>query len=715
MKKIKFLLLLFSIALINLSAQNHFTIEQIVHQPSSLLPAKLEQLQWVTGTDKFSYIQKFGDNDQLIIETVEEGNKKIVLRLSELNSKLKSAGVQNLSAFPLFSWYSSSEIWFWAENKLVLFNVGNKSVKVLNEIDPDGTNPEFIDPLKIAYTIDNNLYLSDNKEKIQITNESIGIVNGQTVHRVEFGIDKGIFWSPKANYIAFYRKDERMVSDYPLLDISTRPAHIKNIKYPMAGMKSHHVKIGVYNIKTRNTIFLKTGEPADQYLPGVTWSPDEKYIYVNKLNREQNHLKLTQYNAATGEEVKVLFEEFNDKYVEPMQGPIFFEIDPDIFLWLSRNEGWNHLSLYDISGRRIKKLTDGEWEITDFDGFDKSGINIFYTATTVSPLQRHYYKLNLDSDYEITQLTKEPGTHEVIKNPKATYFLDLYSSLEVPYRVNLLDKKGELLRTVYSAANPIEKYSTGKTELVTLKSIDGFDLYGRIIYPPEFDSTQKYPAIVYVYGGPHRQKVNNSWMGNSDLWLNFLAQNGYVIFTLDNRGSSARGLEFEQKIFKNLGSVEIEDQTVGVEFLNSHPFIDSEKIGVYGWSYGGFMAASLMTRKPDLFKVGIAGGAVTDWSYYEVMYTERYMDTPKENPDGYKNSSVLNYIKNLKGKLLLLHGTSDPTVVWQHTLLLTERAAHLGIDIDYYPYIGHVHGIKGIDKIHLYKKMLNYFDEYLKN
>lgn len=701
-----FFVLFFSISVF---AQKNFTLKQVILDVPSLSPSPLNQLQWIPGTDEFSYVKESENGIELVAEQIEAENKKILTSLDDLNSSLGNEMLDLVERIPRFTWYSANEIWFWQKNKLVLFNIDNNKATVLNEITEGGSNREFIVPGKIAYTIENNLFIADNSNQIQVTNdENPEIVNGKAVHRVEFGITKGIFWSPKSNYLAFYRKDETMVTDYPLVDVTQKPAVLVNNKYPMAGMPSHHVKVGVYNLSTGETTWLNTGEPKEQYLPGVTWNPDERYIFINVLNRDQNHLKVSKFNAKTGELVKVMFEETNEKYVEPEQGPIFFEDDPDMFIWQSRNEGWKQLSLYDASGTRILKLTKGEWEVTDFDGFDNSGTNIYFTSTQESPLERHYYKLSLDS-YEITKITKEPGTHRVLKNTNGKYFLDTYSSTSVPYRVDLIDKSGELIRTVYEAPNPLNGYNVGSTEIVKLKSNDGYDLYGRLIRPPDFDETKKYPVLIYVYGGPHAQKVTDSWLAGANLWLNYMALQGVVVFTIDNRGSGNRGLEFEQTIFRQLGTVEVEDQLTGVEYLKSLPFVDADRIGVYGWSYGGFMTTSLMTRAPGVYKVGVGGAAVIDWQYYEVMYTERYMDTPQDNPEGYEESSLLNYAENLEGKLLLVHGTSDPTVVWQHTLLFAQKVANLGIDMDYYPYIGHRHGVKGKDKFHLYQKITNYF------
>lgn len=699
----------------SLVAQKNFSLRQVILEEKSLMPKELLQLQWIPGTDDFTYLDSTAVETNLVKENATSGGRETILTLTELNVTLQSKNLNTLISFPIFKWTASNKIRFWIDLSFVEYNFNNNSLTIINDIALNGTNADYNDPRKIAYTVDNNLYIAVNSKQIQITNdENKGIVNGQTVHRREFGINKGTFWSPKNNYLAFYRKDETMVTDYPILDISQKPAVIEKIKYPMAGMTSEEVTLGVYDLKTEKIIWLKTGEPKDHYLLGITWSPDEKYIYLAELNRDQDYLKLVKYNARTGDLIKILFEETSDKYVEPMHGLIFFEDEPDMFIWTTRRDGWNHLYLFDAQGAKIKQLTNGEWEVIHFDGLSKVGYNIFFTATEQSPVERHYYKIDLDR-YDMTRITNGEGTHKVIRNEKGNMFLDVFSNLDVPYEVNLLDRDGEKLRTVYSAPNPFNGFNTGKTEVFTLKSSDDFDLYSRLILPPNFDENKKYPAIVYVYGGPHSQQITNKWLGGSKriIWLNYMAQNGYIVFTLDNRGSGNRGLEFEQKIFRQLGTVEIEDQMVGINYLKSLPYVDTTRMGVFGWSYGGFMATGLMTRTPDAFKVGIAGGAVINWQYYEVMYTERYMDTPQQNPEGYREANLLNYVSNLKGKLLQVHGTSDPTVVWQHTLLYAQKAMQLGIDIDYYPYVCHKHGVKGNDKFHLYQKITDYFNENL--
>jgi dipeptidyl-peptidase-4 len=301
------------------------------------------------------------------------------------------------------------------------------------------------------------------------------------------------------------------------------------------------------------------------------------------------------------------------------------------------------------------------------------------------------------------------GTHNIIHSEDYKYFIDVVSDTTTPRKYQVLDSKGKIRQILLESGNPLSEYDLGKYEIFELSANDGTPLYARKILPPGFDPSKKYPVIVYVYGGPHAQLITNSWMGGARLFLYYLAQQGYIIFTVDNRGSANRGLEFEQAVFRNMGTLEVEDQMTGVEYLRSLPYVDADRIGVHGWSYGGFMTISLMLKQPEDFKVGVCGGPVTDWKYYEVMYGERYMDTPETNPDGYESSSLLDKAGNLQGKLLIIHGTDDPVVVWQHSLDLIDAFIKEGIQVDYFVYPGHGHGVGGKDRVHLNTKMSEYF------
>lgn len=716
MRKISFLFLLSFVWVSFSFPQNKLlTIEDIVlNSYTKLSPANLKQINWIPQTNNYVYVDN--TNNALLKFSIKSDKPDTILTLAKLNEQLKRENLSEINYFPLIKWIDNVSFNFWIDNKLFIYNLETKNLTLINTVDDKADNKTVAPNSKyVAYTIDNNLFVNlESSKTIQITFEKdTNIVCGQAVHRNEFGIENGIFWSPNSNYIAFYRMDQTMVTDYPIVDISYVPARLKNIKYPMAGQTSHQVTVGIYDIKTNKTIFLKTGEPLDQYLTCLTWAPDEKYFYIAHLNRDQNHLQLKKYDVATGELVKILFEEKNDKYVEPENPLIFLPKTNTKFLWFSKRDGFKHLYLYDNDGNLIRQVTKGNYEVTNFIGFDNDGKNIFITSTKESPLERHVYKVNLVTG-EIKKLTNEPGIHTIIPNYNQNYFIDSYTNLETPRTINLLNKKGEVIKNLLIADNPLKEYKIGKTKIFSIKNDEGVELYCRMILPPDFDESKKYPVIVYVYGGPHAQEITNSFgYGRYFLWFYMMAQKGYIIFTLDNRGSANRGLEFEQATFRRLGTIEIKDQMSGVKYLKTLPYIDTTRFGVFGWSYGGFMTTSLMLRTNNTFKVGVGGGAVIDWKFYEVMYTERYMDTPQTNPEGYKEASLLNYVQNLNGKLLLVHGTADPVVVWQNTLAFVKKATELNKPLDYFPYIGHGHGVTGKDALHLYTKITNYFIDNL--
>lgn len=689
------------------------TLRDVTTGARNFFPKTLHQLDFRPNSNEVTYIQKIDGSETLISKDFKTNSEKSLLSLKDLNNKITTIKSSSLNVFPKIKWESFDSFRFWDGDSLFGYNIKDNSLILLNSVKYGAENIDSPDNNHAAYTIRNNLFIAVDNKQFSITNDlDQGILNGQYVSRNEFGIFKGTFWSPNKNYIAFYKKDQSKVTDYPIVDISYRPARVENIKYPMAGMTSEEVTLGVYNLKTNKTIFLKTGEHSDHYLTGITWDPTEKFIYIGLLNRDQNHLEEIKYDITSGDSVSTLFEEKNAKYVQPLNGLFFVKNHSNEFLWLSRRDGWNHFYLYNTDGKLIRELNKGNWEVTDFIGFDKEGNNLFFSSTVESPLNRDFYSVNLNSG-KLLRLTNETGVHEITQNDEGTYFIDKFSSLSVPNKLYVMNYKGKIISSLLTSPNPLKEYAIGKTNIFKLKSKDGFDLYCRMILPANFDSTKKYPTLVYVYGGPGIQLITDSWLGGAGLWLNYMVEHGYIVFTLDNRGSANRGLSFEQVTFRNLGTNEIQDQELGVNFLKSLNYVDTTKLGVFGWSFGGFMTTSLMTRTPGLFKVAVAGGSVINWEYYEVMYTERYMDTPDQNPDGYQKSNLLNYAKNLKGKLLMIHGTSDPIVVWQHDLMFIKKCADLGIPVDYFVYPGQEHGVRGIDTYHLYSKITNYFKDFL--
>jgi dipeptidyl-peptidase-4 len=712
MRKSKISLLFLSLAFCSLAQNKLLTIQDAVLKGrTSLAPKRLQSLAFIPGSDKFWYI----DNNVIKLGDNVTGKTSDLIGIKDVNASLKQSSKDTLSNLGMLTWKNENQFYFSNSKGEWIYSIDKKSVQESDKKHPEKT-PENMDEATnglYAYVQDNNLYIHNQGKDIQITKDgSYTLVYGKSVHREEFGISKGTFWSPKSDAIAFYRMDQVDVTDYPVIDWTKKPAENKNIKYPMAGNKSHYVTLGVYNLKTNSTIYLKTEGPKDQYLTNIEWSPDGKFIYIAVLNREQNHMKLNEYDASSGNFVRTLFEEKDEKYVEPMHPLVFVKNNPKQFLWLSRRDGFYHLYLYNINGSLVKQLTKGSWEIITLNGFDEKGERVFFHANEQSPVNQDFYSVNIKSG-EMKRLTFGNGFHNALLDEKGNYFIDSYSSCFTPREYNIINTAGKKAVNIFKADNPVKDYKLGKWNLFTIKNNEGTDLYCRIFKPADFDSTKKYPVIVYLYNGPHNQLVMNTWMAGGELWYQYMAQKGFIVFSLDGRGTSHRGKAWEQATFRQLGTKEMEDQLKGVEYLKSLSYVDPSRIGVHGWSFGGFMTTSLMTRNPGVYKVAVAGGPVIDWSYYEIMYTERYMDTPQENKEGYDKNNLLNYVDKLKGKLLMIHGAQDDVVVWQHSIMYQKKAVDKGVQVDYYMYPGHFHNVLGKDRAHLMEKICNYFIDNL--
>lgn len=640
--------------------------------------------------------------------------KTFIFSFKEIQDQLKDNA--NRVSSVSFSLEEQSLLRFFTANGIGIYDFGRQTVNAYFNC-PASSDNHVLSPNNelLAYTKENNLYYLDkNGNEKSVTDEvNPNIKNGQTVHRNEFGINSGIYWSPMSDKIAFYRMDETMVTSYPIIDMSARVAELKSIKYPMAGMTSHQVTIGIYDIIKEQITYLKTGAPDDHYLTNISWSPNGEFIYVAELNRDQNYMKMNRYIASTGDFDNTLFEEKHPKYVEP-QNPLFFVKNrDDQFIWQSKRSGFNHLYLYDSSGKMLKQLTSGEWEVTDVIGFDDKGNNIFFISTNPTPLERHIYSVNLKNG-KITQHSSAPGIHSATLSLSGSYLIDRYSSYDNPGKVSLIDTRNQRSELLSFATNPFESFNIPAVEVGKIKAADGeSDLYYRLIKPADFDDSKKYPVVVYVYGGPHSQMVNNRWRYGSGGWEMYMAQKGYLVFVMDNRGTAYRGLEFENITHRQLGIEESKDQMRGVEFLKSLPYVDAGKMGIHGWSYGGFMTINMLLRYPDVFKVGVAGGPVTNWLYYEIMYGERYMDLPQENPKGYDDTSLLNKVDDLQSRLLIIHGDEDPTVVMQQSSQFIKACIKAGKHPDLFIYPGHGHNMIGADRVHLHEHITRYFDDFI--
>ena len=563
-------------------------------------------------------------------------------------------------------------------------------------------------------TVDNNIVriMEDGKQRHVTRYTNKNIVAGSSISRNEFGISGGLFPSPDNSLLAFYQKDESYVSTFPLLDVTTRTGTLFEIKYPMNSMPSERVSVGVYDLKTRQIIYLKVSDfDAERYLTNLTWSPDSKIIYLQVLDRAQQNMNLNAYCAATGKFITTLLSEHSDKYVEPSFPLYFLDSDSDKFIYTTSNrDGYQNLYLCSVSGGEVKRLTAVD---ADVEYAGQSGKYVFYHSAEVSPVERHLFRIDTKSGKSI-QLTRGEGWHNCALSPDGKYFSDNYSSLTVPRVVAVGATDGKFYRELFRAADPSEGYNYCPIELGSVRSADGkYDNYYRLIKPIDFDPNKKYPVILYVYGGPHSQMVNNSFQAQLRRWEMYMAQRGYVVFVMDNRGTDNRGIEFEQAIHHRCGVCEMEDQMAGIEWLKSHPWVDSSRIGVHGWSYGGFMTISLMTTYPETFKVGVAGGPVIDWKWYEVMYGERYMGNESTNAEGLASTSLIGKAKNLKGKLLICQGAVDNVVLWQHSLNFIDECIKNWIPVDYFPYPRAQHNVRGKDRVHLMQKVTDYFEDYL--
>ena len=691
----------------------------------------------------------------------KSGKESILVTLEEVNEALKNGKMpykltghikplRTLMAASL-PWGDRNVITFTqyddrtpGQKYMIWYDFSKK--KIVNLFNLQGEGPTNFDFCKengyMAYTIGNDLYVAHEGDFSSMVNPKVtgnqqqekDVVYGQAVHRNEFGIMKGTFWSPKGTYLAFYRMDQSMVTDYPQVNTTARIAELVPDKYPMAGMTSHKVTVGIYNVKDGKTIYLQAGDPTDRYFTNISWGPDEKSVFVIELNRDQNHAQLVQYDAVSGQKIGVLYEEKHTRYVEPQHPLIFLPWDDSQFIYRTQRDGFNHLYLMDTKTKlkgewktgkdsedqyceylKTIPLTEGNWLVQDVLGFNAARKEIIIASTEISPLQTNIFSLNVKNGKR-TLIGMEDGTHQAKLSASGTYLIDYFTSNNVPREISILPTTGKKGTTLFTATDPLkENYNLPEITVGTIKAADGeTDLYYRLIKPVNFDPNKKYPAIIYVYGGPHAQMIHNTRFYDARGWDLYMAQQGYVMLTVDNRGSDNRGIKFENCTFRHLGTEEMKDQVQGAKFLQSLPYVDADKIGVHGWSFGGFMTTNLMLTYPDIFKVGVAGGPVIDWQFYEVMYGERYMDTPQANPEGYKESNLRLKAGNLKGRLEVIIGGMDPTCVPQHSISFLRACIDAGTHPDFFIYPEDGHNMMGRDRVHLHEHITRYFLDHLK-
>lgn len=753
MKRLFQFIFLLCMAASTITAQEKkaYTLEDVIPGGSNyfnLTPKNMSGLQWwgdvcvrTEVEEILSVNTKSGKTSTLV--TLKEIND--ALQQNETTKKFKPLRTLTSASLP---YAGRKEVVFRHNHHMIGYDFATKQITLCLNLNERAANFDFCkENSSVAYTVGNDLYVSAPQKGNKPINPILAIcpnengyasgpsiVYGQSVHRNEFGIMKGTFWSPKGNYLAFYRMDQTMVTDYPQVNTSTRIATLEPDKYPMAGMTSHKVTVGVYDMRSEKTVYLQAGDPTDRYFTNISWAPDEKTVYVIELNRDQNHAQLVSYDAASGKKLEVLYEEKHPKYVEPQHPLIFLPWDQSKFIYQSQRDGFNHLYLMDTQTkmygdtqqgkdgestyneyRKTTPLTEGNWLVQDVLGFNTDKKEIIIGSTEISPLQTNIFSLNVKSGKR-TLIGAEDGMHRAQLSASGTYVIDNFTSASVPRIVSILPTNGKKGVELFTATDPmIEGYKLPEITIGTIKAADGeTDLYYRLIKPVDFDPNKKYPAIIYVYGGPHAQMIHNTRFYDARGWDLYMAQQGYVMLTVDSRGSDNRGIKFENCTFRQLGTEEMKDQVEGAKFLQSLPYVDGNKIGVHGWSFGGFMTTNLMLTYPDLFNVGVAGGPVIDWQFYEVMYGERYMDTPQANPEGYKEANLRNKAGNLKGRLQIIIGGTDPTCVPQHSYTFLRACIEAGTHPDFFVYPEDGHNMMGRDRVHLHEHITRYFNDFLK-
>ena len=720
MMKIKILFLILTLS-INMSAQEEklFTLEDLNFGGNNYRNMQPKNRWYAWWGDELIRT----DVEECYLVNKKTGKEKLLFTLDEVNRWLVSDDSYYVRALyhATFPYPDQPLVALGNKRSFLLFNFKTHKIVWQDSISGQTANDWNKVSKATAYVENYQLFVVDaNGKKHQLTTDgSREIVYGQSVHRNEFGIDKGTFWSPDGQQLAFYRMDQSMVADYPQVDIFPREATYEPDKYPMAGMTSHVVTVGVYDLQTNKTIYLKTPlslEKSEEacYFTNIAWSPDAKSIYMFELNRDQNDCRLVSYDAETGERKAELYRETSDKYVEPMHPIVFLPWDNTTFMMQSQRDGYNHLYLFNNKGEMLRQLTKGPWVVEDVLGFNRKDKSIIIASNEKSDIQRNIYRVDIKTGKR-TLLDNGRGSHRGELSESGMYLVDRYTEPDVPRNIDVVSTQTAKTVRLLTAADPWQGYQQPIFESGTIKAADGrTDLYYRMVKPHDFDATKKYPTVVYVYGGPHAHNVEASWHWQSRTWETYMAQKGYIVFILDNRGSENRGRDFEQVTFRQLGQVEMKDQMKGVEYLKSLPYVDAQRMGVHGWSFGGFMTISLMLNYPDVFKVGVAGGPVIDWKWYEVMYGERYMDTPQTNPEGYEKSGLINKAGHLKGKLQIITGYNDPTVVPQHCLSFLDACIKAGTQPDFFAYPGEEHNMRGHASVHLHERITQYFEDYLK-
>jgi len=711
------------------------TAERLFSPPS--LSGHLTQgIEWSPDGKRFSYIEQKGEGKDAAAELwtmdAATGERKLLVNAETLQAVTQPEKAKNIQATGLGRVQASNYLWapggnallFIGSNRLVLLDLKSMTPKTVVTSEQEIEDAKFSpDGKSISFVRSFNLWVADiasGTAKALTTGGSEELLKGKLdwVYPEELDTLSAYWWSPDSSKIAYYEMNERPVTRYPIMDMSSPLGAMEYTRYPQAGEPNPIVRVGVVSAAGGETRWMDTGADTDIYLPRVDWLPDSRRLAVQRLNRAQTRLELLVCDAATGASQTIVTQ--SDKYWINLGDDLYFFKDGKRFLWSSEQTGFRHLYLYDLSGKPLEQLTSGEWQVSGTGGFgprteshpavDERNGYVYFLSNKDSVTERQLYRVSL-ADKSITQLTHEPGTHTVAISPSTAAFVDIYSTSTMPPRQALYRTDGSRVAVINeNNVAELAEYRLSPVEFLNLAADDGTKLFADIIKPPDFDPARKYPVLIFVYGGPHAQVVQNAWGGVNALFHQMLAQKGYIVFSLDNRGSYGRGHAFETPVYHQFGKVELADQLAGVSYLRSLRYVDGKRIGIWGWSYGGYMTLYALFNAPEAFALGVAVAPVSDWKLYDTIYTERYMGRPQDNAEGYKASSPANQASNPKGKLMIAHGTGDDNVHFANTSEVVNQlieGRHYPDELMIFPGRGHPIGDRPA-RIQLFERMTQF-------
>ncbi|MEE4311612.1 MAG: S9 family peptidase [candidate division KSB1 bacterium] len=695
-----------------LHAQENLTVTDIF-ESGKFSGKSLSNFQWRPDSQQFSYTEGLS----IWIYDMESRERTKLLDTTDVPVFRQLKRVRRMIPKNHLWSPAGDALLFNSGQDLYLFSIESRTLRRLTDDAEPELHPAFSpDGGKIAYIKRRDLHVLDvaSGAETQLTREGaelIRIGSADWVYEEEFGLRAGFHWSPNSSHIAYYKMDESNTPEFPLVDYIPRHNEVEVIRYPKAGDPNAVVNIGVVPAAGGKTVWMDIGGEIDIYIPRIKWHPDNKSLWIYRMNRRQNELDLLKADIVSGKS-DIILKELNDNGWLNVKDDLTFLEKRKRFIWSSERSGWNHLYLYQLDGTLERRLTSGEWDVTGLIDVDRNEKHVYFTATEKNRFERHLYSVDVKGK-KLRRITAEAGTHRIVMHPDADRYLDHFSNTMTPERISLHSIDGEMKAMIEpNEIAALKDYELSIPEIVTFETDEGVPLNASILKPMDFDPGKKYPVLFHVYGGPGSQSVRNSWGRTTFLWSQMLAQKGYIVFRLDNRGTGYQGRAYRELAYRRLGQLEVEDMVNGVTYLSRMPWVDTDRIGIWGWSYGGYTTIMCMLNAADYFKVGMAVAPVTDWRNYDSIYTERYMDTPANNPDGYEKGSALNIAHKLKGKLLLVHGINDDNVHMSNTIQLAARFQELNIPFDMMVYPRQDHSIRK-RRAHLFGKMTAYLLENL--